>query len=144
MAASASREKIVKLVRIVLMTAGNQEQANRIARVLVDEGLAACVNVVGPIRSVYRWHDAVEDETEYLLLAKTRAALYARLERRVKELHSYEVPEVLAISPSSGSARYLQWLMESTAFEARRAGQPRAIRKRRPSPSSGKRARGLA
>ena len=75
MAASASREKIVKLVRIVLMTAGNQEQANRIARVLVDERLAACVNVVGPIRSVYRWREAVEDETEYLLVAKTRAAL---------------------------------------------------------------------
>jgi len=141
MTASASRKKIVKLVRIVLMTAGNQEQANRIARVLVDERLAACVNVVGPIRSVYRWRGAVEDETEYLLLAKTQAAWYARLERRVKELHSYEVPEVLAISPSSGSARYLQWLMESTASEARRAGQPRMIRKR-PSPASGRRDRG--
>jgi periplasmic divalent cation tolerance protein len=142
MAASASQAKLVKLVRlvrIVLMTAGNQEQANRIARVLVDERLAACVNVIGPIRSVYRWRDAVEDETEYLLLAKTRAALCPRLERRVKELHTYEVPEVIAISPSSGSGAYLEWLMESTA-EAKRASQPRTIRKR-PSPSSGKRVR---
>jgi len=142
MAASASQAKLVKLVRlvrIVLMTAGNQEQANRIARVLVDERLAACVNVVGPIRSVYRWRDAVEDETEYLLLAKTRAALYARLERRVKELHSYEVPEVIAISPSSGSRPYLEWLIESTA-EAKRAGKPPKIRER-PSRSSGKRVR---
>jgi periplasmic divalent cation tolerance protein len=133
MAASASQAKLVKLVRlvrIVLMTAGNQEQANRIARVLVDERLAACVNVVGPIRSVYRWRGAVEDETEYLLLAKTRAALYARLERRVKELHSYEVPEVIALSPSSGLRPYLAWLMESTGSEARRAGKPRTIRKR--------------
>ena len=141
MAASASQAKLVKLVRlvrIVLMTAGNQEQANRIARVLVDERLAACVNVVGPIRSVYRWRDAVEDETEYLLLAKTRAALYARLERRVKELHSYEVPEVIALSPNSGSRPYLEWLMESTGPEARRAGKPRRIRKR--STSLGKRA----
>ncbi len=131
MAASASQ------VRVVLITAGSEEQANRIARVLVDERLAACVNVVGPIRSIYRWRDAVEDQSEYLLLAKTRAVFYGRLERRVKELHSYEVPEVIAISPSSGSAGYLQWLMESTAPESKRRSG-RTIRKR---PSSGKRVR---
>ncbi len=111
----------ISQVRIVLMTAGSEEQATRIARVLVDERLAACVNVVGPIRSIYRWRHAVEDQAEYLLLAKTRAALYARLAQRVKELHSYELPEVLAISPNSGSARYLEWIAESTRPESNNA-----------------------
>ena len=98
---------------------------------LVDEGLAACVNVVGPIRSIYRWRHAVEDQGEYLLLAKTRAALYARLEQRVKQLHSYELPEVLAISPSSGSARYLEWIAESTRSESENAAARRAPGKKR-------------
>jgi len=109
MAAAASR------ARVVLATAGSEEQANRIARVLVDERLAACVNIVGPIRSIYRWRDAVEDESEYLLLVKTRSSLYGKVERRIKELHSYEVPEVIALSPDAGSLPYLEWLIESTA-----------------------------
>ena len=101
--------------RLVIVTAGDERQAASIARTLVDERLAACVNMIGPIRSVYRWRDAVEDEREYLLLIKTRAALYKRIEARVAELHGYEVPEVLAITPSAGSARYLEWLGESVA-----------------------------
>jgi periplasmic divalent cation tolerance protein len=116
---------------VVLVTAGNAEQANAIGRSLVDERLAACVNVVGPIRSIYRWRDAVEDESEYLLLIKTRKRLCPAIERRVKELHSYEVPEVLALSPSSGSSRYLAWLMESTAGETGRVKPRRAARARR-------------
>jgi periplasmic divalent cation tolerance protein len=113
---------------VVLLTAGSDEQANRIARALVAERLAACVNVIGPIRSIYRWRGAVEDENEYLLLAKTRASLYSSLERRVRELHSYEVPEVLVLSPSNGSGAYLRWLMESTAKLPR---SDRRARKRR-------------
>jgi periplasmic divalent cation tolerance protein len=113
--------------RVVLLTAGSEEQANMIARALVAESLAACVNVIGPIRSIYRWRGAVEEENEYLLLAKTRASLYSSLERRARELHSYEVPEVLALSPHDGSAPYLRWLTESTAKFPR---SPRA-RKRR-------------
>lgn len=101
--------------RIVLVTVGEEREARSLARTLVDERLAACVNVVGPIRSVYRWRDAVEDEPEYLLIIKTRAALLGRLQRRVLELHSYEVPEVLALAPAAGSAAYLGWLLESTA-----------------------------
>lgn len=107
--------------RIVLSTAGAEQQARSIARRLVDERLAACVNIVGPIRSVYRWRDAVEDEPEFLLLIKTRASLLGRVERRVIELHSYEVPEVLALSLSGGSATYLGWLLESTASKPMRA-----------------------
>jgi periplasmic divalent cation tolerance protein len=115
--------------RIVLVTAGNEQQAHSIARHLVDDRLAACVNIVGPIRSVYRWGDAVEDEPEFLLLIKTRASLLGRLERRVIELHSYEIPEVLAIAPSGGSAAYLGWLLEATAPKPKRA-QARATRRR--------------
>jgi periplasmic divalent cation tolerance protein len=107
--------------RIVLCTAGGEQEARSIARQLVDERLAACVNIVGPIRSVYRWRDAIEDEPEFLLLIKTRASLLVRVERRVIELHSYEVPEVLAIAPSGGSAAYMGWLLESTASKPARA-----------------------
>lgn len=117
--------------RVVLLTAGSEEQANRIARALVDERLAACVNVVGPVRSIYRWRGAVEDEREYLLLVKTRARLYPAVERRIKQLHSYEVPEVLALSPQDGSRAYLDWLMESTAgASGRRVNHRRAKRLR--------------
>ena len=98
----------------MLSTAGAEQQARSIARRLVDERLAACVNIVGPIRSVYRWRDAVEDEPEFLLLIKTRASLLGRVERRVIELHSYEVPEVLALTADRGSPPYIQWLLAST------------------------------
>jgi periplasmic divalent cation tolerance protein len=111
--------------RIVLVTAASEPEAHSIARKLVEERLAACVNVVGPIRSIYRWRDVVEDDLEFLLLIKTRASLLGRVERRVSELHTYEVPEVLALSPSGGSAAYLRWLLESTASKPLR-GKARA------------------
>src|SRR5258706_9424108 len=91
------------LLRAIFVTAAGEEQARSIARILVGERLAACVNIVGPIRSIYRWRDAVEDEEEYLLVIKTRATLYGRVERRVRELHTYEVPEVLAGKIDRGS-----------------------------------------
>jgi periplasmic divalent cation tolerance protein len=101
-------------LRIILTTTGVEEHALSIARVLVSERLAACVNIVGPIRSVYRWRDAVEDEREYLLIIKTRATLYMKVERRVRELHTYEMPEVLAVTADRGSPPYIKWLLEST------------------------------
>jgi periplasmic divalent cation tolerance protein len=116
--------------RIVLSTVGREQEARAIARRLVDERLAACVNIVGPIRSVYRWRDAVEEEPEFLLLIKTRASLLRRLERCLIELHSYEVPEMLALAPGGGSAAYLGWLLESTAAKpARRAARARGARR---------------
>jgi periplasmic divalent cation tolerance protein len=99
---------------VVLVTAGSEDEAARIGRALVTERLAACVNVVGPIRSIYRWQDAVEDAREWLLVAKARAADLAALEARVRALHSYEVPEVLALPVYGGSAAYLSWLDEAT------------------------------
>lgn len=101
-------------LKAVLVTTGSEEQAVSIARVLVGERLAACVNVVGPVRSIYRWRDAVEDDREYLLIIKTRATLYIKVERRVRELHTYEVPEILALNADRGSPPYVKWLLEST------------------------------
>lgn len=101
-------------VRVILVTTGSEELAASIARVLVGERLAACVNIVGPVRSIYRWRDAVEDDSEYLLIVKTRATLYVKVEQRVRELHTYEVPEVLALNADRGSPPYLKWLLEST------------------------------
>ena len=103
---------------IVLITAGAAEEAERIARALVEERLAGCVNVVGPVRSIYRWQGAVEDAAEYLLVAKARLADAAALERRVRALHSYDVPEVIALPLCAGSAPYLAWLADATARDA--------------------------
>ena len=113
----------VNNVLVVLVTCANEEQGASIARSLVGERLAACVNLVGGIRSIYRWHDKLEDERETLLLVKTRTRLLARVERRVRELHTYEVPEVVALPLSGGSKPYLDWLFESTV--ARRRGKAR-------------------
>jgi len=107
--------------RVVLVMSASEDEAIKIARVLVEERLAACVNVVGPVRSVYRWRGAIEDAREHLLIIKIRAHMYAKVERRVKELHSYEVPEVIALPLAGGSRRYLEWLLEATAMERRAA-----------------------
>jgi periplasmic divalent cation tolerance protein len=100
---------------VVLVTAGDADEAARIGRTLVEERLVACANVIGPIRSIYRWQGAVEDAAEHLLLLKARAADVAALETRVRALHGYDVPEVLALPLRAGSAPYLAWLAESTA-----------------------------
>jgi len=99
---------------VVLVTAPAEEEAAAIGRALVEEGLAACVNLVGPIRSIYRWQAKVQDERECLLLIKTRAALYAAVEARVRALHSYDVPEIIAVQIDRGSAPYLDWVYEAT------------------------------
>jgi periplasmic divalent cation tolerance protein len=99
--------------RLVLVTAGAEEEAAKIARVLVDERLASCVNIVPRIRSIYRWQGRVEDDAETLLLIKTAEASLPALEERVRALHSYEVAEVIALDLDQGSAPYLKWLAES-------------------------------
>lgn len=95
---------------VVLVTAPDRRTGLRLARALVAERLAACVNLVGGLRSVYRWKGKVEEASEVLLLAKTRASLLPRLARRVQGLHPYSVPEVLALPVTGGSAGYLSWL----------------------------------
>lgn len=95
-------------------TCKDRRQANRIARALVREKLAACVNVVPGIASIYRWEGKVEEGREVLLLIKSRSSLSKRLAARVKELHSYSVPEVVTIPIASGNPDYLRWVREST------------------------------
>ncbi len=99
---------------LVLVTTGSQEEGQQIARALVDSGLAACVNIVPGLRSIYRWQGRIWDEGEFLLLIKTRMSLFERVEGKVKEVHSYEVPEIIAIPIVQGSETYLTWLREST------------------------------
>lgn len=106
--------KSAESYRAVLVTAGSEEEGARIARALVEERLAACVNIVPRIRSIYRWRGGVEDEAETLLIIKCSAGSLEKLEARVRELHSYEVPEILALPLDSGSAPYLDWLGENT------------------------------
>ena len=95
---------------VVLSTCGSAEEAARIARALVEKKLAACVNVMPAIRSVYRWKDAIEDEQESLLVIKSSRALFDQLRAEIERLHSYEVPEVIAVPIVDGSEGYLEWL----------------------------------
>jgi len=99
---------------IVFVTCGSEEEALKIAHALVEERLAACVNLVSPIRSIYRWEGKVWDEKEWLLIIKTRPGRFEDLEQRVKSLHSYSVPEIIALSIVKGAASYLDWLKEMT------------------------------
>ena len=95
---------------VVLNTCSSAEEAGRIARELVEKRLAACVNVVSGVRSIYRWKGAVEDDAEVLLVIKSSRTLLARLRAEIEKLHSYEVPEVIALPVVDGSESYLAWL----------------------------------
>jgi periplasmic divalent cation tolerance protein len=95
---------------VVLMTFPDRERALACARALVDERLAACVNVLGDVRSIYRWQGAVHDDAEVLCVAKTTPERFEALRARVVALHPYEVPEVIALSIEAGHAPYLEWI----------------------------------
>lgn len=99
---------------VVYVTASGEDEAAKIARTLVEERLAACINIVSAIRSIYRWQGKIEDEKEALLIIKTKTELFDPLKNRIKALHSYTVPEVVALSIIEGSEDYLRWLHEST------------------------------
>jgi len=95
---------------VVFSTCGSEEQARRIARGLVESRLAACVQVTAGIRSIYQWQGKIEEEDEVLLVIKSRRDLFRRLEAALRKMHTYEVPEVVAIPVVEGSADYLRWL----------------------------------
>ena len=101
--------------KIVLTTSGSREEAEKIAHALVERRLAACVNIVGPIYSVYRWQGKVESAAEHLLLVKTTADLSDSVAKAIRELHSYELPECIQVPIEGGSAEYLKWIEESVA-----------------------------
>lgn len=103
---------------VVMITAPSQEIAEKIAHKLVEEHLAACVNIIAPIRSIYTWEEKVIDEQEFLLLAKTRAELFAdRLVPAVKTIHPYQVPEIIALPILMGSPDYLNWIQATTQLQ---------------------------
>ncbi len=96
---------------VVLTNCGSRKEAQRIAKALVERRLAACVNAItAPVASVYRWKGKIESAREYLLLIKTSRARFAAVERAIRELHSYEVPEIIALPIVAGSRDYLSWL----------------------------------
>jgi periplasmic divalent cation tolerance protein len=98
---------------VVLVTAANGEEATRLADMLVGAHLAACVQILPEMESVYRWQGKIEREAEILLIAKTTKAKFDELEREVRALHSYETPEIVAIPLVAGSKPYLKWLLTS-------------------------------
>lgn len=101
---------------MVFMTAANGEEAARLADMLVGAHLAACVQILPEMESVYRWQGKIERQPEILLLAKTTTAKFDELEREVTALHSYETPEIVAVPMVAGSTRYLEWMKTATAL----------------------------
>jgi periplasmic divalent cation tolerance protein len=99
---------------IVLITAGSQEEASIIANALVGGHLAACVNIVPQVRSFFFWEGKTQDALEVLLICKSRMPLMTKLMEHVKKLHSYTVPEIIALPVIAGSSEYLSWIHEST------------------------------
>lgn len=98
--------------RIVLTTAGSEEEARKIAQYLVEHHLAACVNIVPRMQSIYRWQGKVESSEEWLLLIKTNEGKFPAIRDAVQELHSYDLPECIAININDGSEKYLEWIAD--------------------------------
>jgi periplasmic divalent cation tolerance protein len=97
----------------VLTTTGSEEEAERISAALVERRLAACVQTIGPISSRFRWQGEIEEAREWICLAKTEASRYPQVEAAIRELHSYEEPEIVATAIVAGSDGYLEWLSAS-------------------------------
>jgi periplasmic divalent cation tolerance protein len=102
--------------RIAMTSVGSEEEGARIAEVLIEEKLAACVQILPAMQSVYRWQGVVRKDREWLLLMKTTAERTAAVEQRLRELHSYEVPEFLVLEVTEASHRYLEWLAAETGL----------------------------
>jgi periplasmic divalent cation tolerance protein len=95
---------------VVLTTCESEDEAGRIARFLVEKRVAACVNILPKARSIYRWKGAVEDAQEFLLLIKTRRDIFETLRAELSKIHSYEIPEIIALPVVDGSESYLGWI----------------------------------
>jgi periplasmic divalent cation tolerance protein len=104
--------------RIVLTTAGSEEEARKIARHLIENRLAACVNIVPQITSVYRWEAKLEEAREWLLVVKTTAAAFGQVRETIAEIHPYELPECICLAIEDGSTDYLQWIADCVAADS--------------------------
>jgi len=102
---------------VVLTTAGSEEEARKIADALIERRLAACVNVVGGVTSVYRWEGTIQRDPEVLMIIKSTEARLEALKNRVAELHSYQVPEIIAVPVSEGWPAYLDWVRKETGAD---------------------------
>jgi len=102
---------------IILITTGTEKEAQTLAKALVEQGLAACVNIVPKIKSIFKWNESLNEETESLLIIKSIRPKLDRLILKVKELHTYDIPEIIALPIIGGSSDYLQWLHAETAQE---------------------------
>ena len=100
---------------LVLVTCGNSAEAKEISRALVKERLAACVNIIPRMDSIFYWKNKISEERETLLIVKTRISLFSKLSKSVKGLHSYQVPEIIALPIISGEKNYLNWMEKETA-----------------------------
>ena len=112
---------------VVLITAASREEADRIARRLVDDRLAACVNIMPHVRSLFVWEGKLSQEDEVLLVAKSRRGRFPQLTAVVKQLHSYSVPEIIALPIVTGSSAYLNWMREETRSPQRTTGEQGAL-----------------
>ncbi len=101
----------------VFITAPTKAEADQIAEMLIDTKLAACVQILPEIESVYRWQDAVERQTEVLLIAKTTSECFSQLETQVRAIHSYDTPEIVGLPLTSGSPAYLEWLQANVSTD---------------------------
>ncbi len=99
---------------VVFVTCSSEEEASRIAHLLVEKHLAGCVNIISPVRSIYQWEGKIWDEREWLLVIKTKNKMFEELEREIKSLHSYTNPEIIGLPLIQGSSDYLKWLEEMT------------------------------
>lgn len=114
-------------VLLVITNLPDRASAERLAGLLVDGSFAACVNILAPCRSVYRWQGAVQNDEEHPLLIKTTQARYAALESAIRQAHPYDLPEIIALPVTSGLPAYLDWVAQETALEAgNQAGQTSA------------------
>ncbi|MEM2025791.1 MAG: divalent-cation tolerance protein CutA [Desulfurococcaceae archaeon] len=98
---------------VVFVTASSKEEAERIAKVLLEDKLIACANIIGPVHSMFWWLDSIDNAQEYLIIMKTRKDLFERICEKVKALHSYQIPEVIASPIIDGLKQYMKWLDES-------------------------------
>ena len=98
----------------VITTVSKKTDAEKIAKLLIDKRLAACVQITGSIKSIYHWKGKIETAKEWVCVIKTRKSCYKKVEKQIRELHPYEVPEIIAVSIAKGSKDYLKWLSEET------------------------------